>query len=630
MTRPQRNTKRSRHPDEEETRETDAAVKLRSSARHSSGKEAASPASVSSPYAQRERRSKHFGDDEVGGISALIPKSRKTESPGKPAARGVPAPSPRGRAQKSADAAEAVRGKREQAPKQGKRDNANEQETSLEKRGKGQVDDGQKRKKSDRRGNRDDEDPDQNDEGPMKDSSRRGARTMESKRNKHEEEEAAGAKAGENESEKEEGRVEKAADKDAATKGTPRNKAKVSTGTASTLPDTGPAAPAQPAQNSSGASAIGKPTATASDSAAGEVCNPAPLAAAAAADANLKVSSEPKPPKSSSRTASAADSGSPALTAMAAVAAAATLARAMAEAQKELSPRQESTSAAGSAGTQHDETSASLPQASQAMAAAAAAVAGAAAAAAAAGVNPAVVSQAMMQQAQQAAAAGFPSGGLVPVGWAAQGMAGALGNAMAGLNAHQLALQKWAHMAGAPIPVGVALPGADASMPNAQAPASSLQGSAAAAASWQAMHQYASLSTPPIPAPKLPGAPPSPHRTHQPCSTQAQAQAQAPDAQAPSVHPSSTDAQNSSTDAQTPTPSAHTPLQPSRMQHEGTHDDKRQKAASGVAETRKLVMWMPVDDALLKAAIEGGMSLSDIAEHMVINALTTQNLKARA
>ena len=31
----------------------------------------------------------------------------------------------------------------------------------------------------------------------------------------------------------------------------------------------------------------------------------------------------------------------------------------------------------------------------------------------------------------------------------------------------------------------------------------------------------------------------------------------------------------------------------------------------------KLVLWTPVDDALLKSSIEGGMSLSDIAAHIV-------------
>ncbi len=43
--------------------------------------------------------------------------------------------------------------------------------------------------------------------------------------------------------------------------------------------------------------------------------------------------------------------------------------------------------------------------------------------------------------------------GLLPVGWPAQGIAGAM------LGAHQLAMQKWAHMAGAPIPVGVSMSG---------------------------------------------------------------------------------------------------------------------------------------------------------------------------
>ena len=38
-------------------------------------------------------------------------------------------------------------------------------------------------------------------------------------------------------------------------------------------------------------------------------------------------------------------------------------------------------------------------------------------------------------------------------------------------------------------------------------------------------------------------------------------------------------------------------------------------AAGGVPQ--KLVLWTPVDDALLKSSIEGGMSLSDIATHIV-------------
>ena len=39
--------------------------------------------------------------------------------------------------------------------------------------------------------------------------------------------------------------------------------------------------------------------------------------------------------------------------------------------------------------------------------------------------------------------------------------------------------------------------------------------------------------------------------------------------------------------------------------------------AGAAAGPRKLVMWTPVDDALLKSSIEGGMSLSDIAAHIV-------------
>ena len=39
-----------------------------------------------------------------------------------------------------------------------------------------------------------------------------------------------------------------------------------------------------------------------------------------------------------------------------------------------------------------------------------------------------------------------------------------------------------------------------------------------------------------------------------------------------------------------------------------------QKMAS--RSQRKLVMWTPVDDALLKTSIEGGMSLTDVAAHI--------------
>jgi hypothetical protein len=38
-------------------------------------------------------------------------------------------------------------------------------------------------------------------------------------------------------------------------------------------------------------------------------------------------------------------------------------------------------------------------------------------------------------------------------------------------------------------------------------------------------------------------------------------------------------------------------------------------------------MWTPVDDALLKSSIEGGMSLSDIAAHIVCPKPSTLNPK---
>lgn len=153
-------------------------------------------------------------------------------------------------------------------------------------------------------------------------------------------------------------------------------------------------------------------------------------------------------------------SSSPAITAMAAMAAAATLASAMAEAQKGMAPgnaTQDTPGAAAvvAAGKQQGEGPSSSPQASpqasQSMAAAAAAVA------AAAGVNPALVSQAMVQNAASGAVA---ANGLLPVGWNAQS-SGHLRMAGAMLG-HQLAMQKmqkWAHMAAAPIPVGVSMTG---------------------------------------------------------------------------------------------------------------------------------------------------------------------------
>jgi len=181
--------------------------------------------------------------------------------------------------------------------------------------------------------------------------------------------------------------------------------------------------------------------------------------------------------KSTSNAAqSTAEPASPAITAMAAVAAAATVAAAMAQAQKEMSPHVNSQDKIGSAGSGAADSLAALqadasggsPQASQAMTAAAAAIA----AAAAAGVSPAV-SQAMLQGATPGGGGG-PGGGLVPVGWAAQGMAGAMAGAMAGLGAHQLAMQKWARMAGLPMPGS-----AEADKASGQSPAGLLQASLA-------------------------------------------------------------------------------------------------------------------------------------------------------
>jgi hypothetical protein len=161
---------------------------------------------------------------------------------------------------------------------------------------------------------------------------------------------------------------------------------------------------------------------------------------------------------------------------MAAVAAAATVAAAMAQAHKDMSPHVNAQDKIGATGLGAADSLAALqadasgasPQASQAMAAAAAAVA----AAAAAGVSPAV-SQAMLQGATPGSGGG-PGGGLVPVGWAAQGMAGAMAGAMAGLGAHQLAMQKWARMAGLPMPGS-----AEADKTSGQSPAGLLQASLA-------------------------------------------------------------------------------------------------------------------------------------------------------
>ena len=191
-----------------------------------------------------------------------------------------------------------------------------------------------------------------------------------------------------------------------------------------------------------------------------------------------------------------ASPSSPAMTAMAAVAAAVQAAAAMAEAQKAkgASPQKDEdrNGSSGAAGAQagHGDS----PRASQALASLVAA-------AAAAGVNPAMVSQAMMQS-QPGEGAGS---GMMPVGWAAKGMA--VANAMAGLGAHQLALHKWAHMASAPIPVSV---------PEATSQAS-VGAQQSAAQSGGISVQYASLATPPIPAAsKRPGAPTSPPQPQQP------------------------------------------------------------------------------------------------------------------
>ena len=99
--RPQRSAKRGRVQGDDD--EGEAAIGQKglagkeSALRSSPRAAAAAPGSGgSSPYAQRERRSKHFAD-EVGGMASLIPKARKAESPGKPA------PSPRGRPRKASE-----------------------------------------------------------------------------------------------------------------------------------------------------------------------------------------------------------------------------------------------------------------------------------------------------------------------------------------------------------------------------------------------------------------------------------------------------------------------------------------------------------------------------------------------
>ena len=278
---------------------------------------------------------------------------------------------------------------------------------------------------------------------------------------------------------------------------------------------------------------------------------------------------------------------SPALTAIAAVAAAVQAAAAMAEAQKAKggSPQKDedrdSSAVVPGAQAGHCDS----PQASQALAAAAAAVA----AAAAAGVNPAVVSQAMMQ-AQPGDSSG---GGLMPVGWAAQGIA--VANAMAGLGAHQLALHKWAHMHGAPIPVSVP-------EPNSQGAAGAQH--SATQSGWSPMH-YASLATPPIPAAgKRAGGPTSPSHAH---------------AVASGKHQDGSNAQL----LHTPTSVTGTvlPLESHAQMHAprpgamASSDETRQKIP-GSPQRQKFVMWTPVDDALLKSSVEGGMSLTDIAAHI--------------
>ena len=404
MSRPQRNVRRKKQESDNEEGECGQSGRGSGRKKDTRGGKSRTPPSSTSPYAKRERRSRHFGDDEVGGMAALIPKSRKAESVGKISSKGSAAsPNPRGRPRKIVQD-HAVPG----SAKHCQKDEIGEQKAGLDDE---VEDENEDRDDAGEEGEGEEDEEDEEDEG-----------TEESEEAKGEIEGTAVVEEGDD--------IEDEA-KD------PKHK------------EDACEEPRMPV------SAAVRPQK--------EVIH------AAAPDWNHK--------STSNATQSTAAPASPAITAMAAVAAAATVAAAMAQAHKDMSPHvnaQDKIGAAGSgaadslaAALQADASGAS-PQASQAMAAAAAAVA----AAAAAGVSPAV-SQAMLQGATPGGGGG-PGGGLVPVGWAAQGMAGAMAGAMAGLGAHQLAMQKWARMAGLPMPGS-----AEVDKTSGQSPAGLLQASLA-------------------------------------------------------------------------------------------------------------------------------------------------------
>jgi len=274
---------------------------------------------------------------------------------------------------------------------------------------------------------------------------------------------------------------------------------------------------------------------------------------------------------------------SPAIAAMAAMAAAAAL---MAEARKKITPQTV------------EENKATAP---------------AVLAAAPTAVIPATTSQAVIQKLPPPS--GVAGSGLLPVGWAAQGIA-----AMAGLSAHQMALHNWAHMAGAPIPVAPSITAEPKVQPSAGVlPASSVP------VNWSAIQQYASLGIAPVPAVKGTAVPASPalaqqQAAHHALAQQAQfvKQHKVPN---PPTHVSlaTPPASNAAAGAAarvgvSPVPRAPVvqPLpqvQRAQLQRDATaapeRDEKRQKTSVSAIGPRKLVMWTGVDDALLKSSIQG-------------------------